>query len=270
MNERLILHQIGIDPYYKIWHTTNKNMIIYMHSDGGSVVCREHSYRIGRGVLCFVGAHKPHYTMPDDPSRYDRSKVFLSADDCNAVFSMLKNRKYFADTFGGNSFVYAEIPADERPAVEAVFCEIEQTDNDADCRDIALLASFMRLLVFIDQNKKESIIEPQTPIQRAIEYINRNIESDLRLEDIGKNAHVSKYYLCRQFKQLTGLTVMEYILQTRLIQAQTLLASDSAPIGEISDRCGFSSSSYFSRIFREKIGLSPSEFRNIKTEPHAE
>ena len=53
-----------------------------------------------------------------------------------------------------------------------------------------------------------------------------------------------------QFKQSTGITVMNYILKTRIISATNLLESTDLPIGEISEKCGFSSTAYFCRVFK--------------------
>ena len=67
MEERVLFHHIGKDRHFKVWHTLDTGMILYTYTEGGSIVCSEGSYPIHEGTLCFVGAGRYHYTMPDAP-----------------------------------------------------------------------------------------------------------------------------------------------------------------------------------------------------------
>ena len=93
------------------------------------------------------------------------------------------------------------------------------------------------------------------------EYINNHIHEDIRIDSICEAIHVSKYYFCKKFKQSTGITVMNYILKTRIISATNLLESTDLPIGEISEKCGFSSPSFFSQAFRKEHGVTPRQYQ---------
>ena len=95
----------------------------------------------------------------------------------------------------------------------------------------------------------------------AIEYINRHIFEHIGIDEICAAVHSSKYHFCRQFKNATGFTVMEYILKTRLILAKDMLLKNELTVSEISEKCGFSSVSYFSRVFRQEMGMSPLKYR---------
>ena len=89
MEEKINYHHRGRDPNFRIWHTLEESMIICTYSDGGSIVGGEKTYPIRRGTLCFVGARRYHYTMPDDPEVYDRSKIFISPDQLRRVIDLL-------------------------------------------------------------------------------------------------------------------------------------------------------------------------------------
>ena len=128
--------------------------------------------------------------------------------------------------------------------------------------DEALLSScFAELMIYLCRNTPESISTPTAGIHKAIQFINDNICESLTVDKICGAAHMSKYHFCRKFKNNTGLTVMEYILKTRLVMAKNILAKEKASVTEVSNRCGFSSVSYFSRIFKEQTGATPKEFR---------
>ena len=88
---------------------------------------------------------------------------------------------------------------------------------------------------------------------------------DICIDDICAAINSSKYHFCRQFKKHTGLTVMEYILKTRIILAKTELIKTNLSITEISERLGFSSVSYFCRAFKAESGLTPLQYRKSHT-----
>ena len=105
--------------------------------------------------------------------------------------------------------------------------------------------------------------EPNS-LQTVINFINQHISEDISIDKISEICYINKYYLCRLFKGKIGITVMDYIVQTRITMAKELLKKEDISVTQVSILCGFSSPSYFSRIFKEKTGLSPSAYRNQK------
>lgn len=260
MNEKIIYHELGKDSMFKTWHASNQPMFIYIYSDGGSIVCSEKAYPMKKGTLCFVGANKYHYTMPDNPENYDRSKIFVSSDKFNKIIDIIPYKSNFRN-FTDDSFVYAEIDEKEREMVEGIFKEMKMYENDKSYRDFILFSCCIRLLVMIDKYSLESTQSASGVMSKAIEYINNNIFTDIDIDKICSYIHMSKFHFCRQFKKRTGMTVMEYILKTRIVMAKNMLLKEDISVTEISNRCGFSSISYFSRIFKEETGVTPLNYR---------
>lgn len=81
------------------------------------------------------------------------------------------------------------------------------------------------------------------------------------LDDILKPFHFNKSYLCRRFRQYTGYTMTEYLNQIRLQQAAFQLQYTDNTILSICNNVGFSSVSYFNKIFKQTYGVSPKDFR---------
>lgn len=260
MNDEIYYRSEGYDEHYKVWHTSGKNMIIYMCSDGGSLVCAKKTFPIKRGALCFVGSDMYHYTMPDDPDKYVRSKLFVSNEEMRAMLSALIADGEESEHFDFESLIYAQVPPDEMAKVDALFCDVYRAAEGKHRRAVKL-GSFLRLLAFIEENKVESVSPEGNFMNYAIEYINAHIAEDISIADVCAAAHVSKYHFCREFKKRTGQTVMEYILATRIVLAKEMLLKSDYTVGEISERCGFSGISYFCRVFRQSVGKTPLEFR---------
>ena len=119
----------------------------------------------------------------------------------------------------------------------------------------------MKLLLYLNKYSVESILSTTGFMAKSMDYINKNISNEIRVDDICTAVGISKYHFCREFKKNTGLTVMKYILQTRIVLAKNDLLKTKLSITEISERNGFSSVSFFCRVFKEEEKLSPLQYR---------
>ncbi|MCH4039345.1 MAG: AraC family transcriptional regulator [Lachnospiraceae bacterium] len=104
--------------------------------------------------------------------------------------------------------------------------------------------------------------EESGPAREIILYLEDHFDQDLSLDDLGAHFHKTPEYLCTSFKSATGETIMHYLRRVRIHHARILLMEQpDAGIREISRRCGFSSVSYFGRVFREITGYTPQGYR---------
>ncbi len=257
MNHNEYFRETGKDALFKTWHASDRYMLIYMHSEGGSIVCSENIYPIQQGVLCLIGAGKYHYTMPDRPERYVRTKLFLAPDR----FQQILRIGALEESFGDTSLVYAQLDTNAQNAAIRIFEELETCDARSEGATAILTSAWLRLLVLLTQNAIENTVAVTGFLNHAMDYINRNILTEITMDDICAAAHMSKYYFCRKFKESTGMTVMEYILKTRIVLAKNMLLRETASVTEISERCCFSSISYFCRVFKEDTGCTPTAYR---------
>ncbi|MDD3153988.1 MAG: AraC family transcriptional regulator [Victivallaceae bacterium] len=95
-----------------------------------------------------------------------------------------------------------------------------------------------------------------------IDFVNRNYLHDINLAMIAEKQHLSEKYLSRFFRRETGTPLIRYINNLRVEKARRLLMEHREwNITEIASRCGFCDASYFTRVFRRTLHLSPSDFR---------
>lgn len=92
-------------------------------------------------------------------------------------------------------------------------------------------------------------------------YIRQHYSEGITIESISRSANVSQSECFRSFKKYTQKTPVTYLNEYRLAQAAKRLRESSASVTEISSACGFSHSSYFCKLFKEKYGISPKKFR---------
>lgn len=95
-------------------------------------------------------------------------------------------------------------------------------------------------------------------IKSAIAYIGDRLFEKLDLDSISSHVGVSKYHFSRQFKEITGVTVVEYINICRCKYAKQLI-KEGVPIAQAAEQSGFENMSYFTKTFKKYVGRLPSK-----------
>jgi len=99
-------------------------------------------------------------------------------------------------------------------------------------------------------------------ITSTVNYMNRNLEKKLDIDDLAARVYLSHTGLIWKFKKELDTTPSQYLNMLRLRNAKQLLLNHSYSITEISEMCGYSNPYYFTNIFHKYVGMSPTEFRN--------
>jgi AraC family transcriptional regulator len=98
---------------------------------------------------------------------------------------------------------------------------------------------------------------PQHKLRQAIDYIQEHLSDNISLEAIANHIDLSCYHFCRLFKQSTGFTPYQYVIQQRVERAKQLLKQRKMSISEIAIACGFSHQSHLNRHFKRLTGVTP-------------
>lgn len=110
-----------------------------------------------------------------------------------------------------------------------------------------------------------SITTPQeNRVSDIVSYINSNYSKQITLDELSKIFFINKYYLCHIFKEVTGMSITDFINRKRLAESKKLLKYTDYNITEISQMVGFNSVSRFISLFREKFEETPKSFRESK------
>ncbi|MBQ7900342.1 MAG: AraC family transcriptional regulator [Clostridia bacterium] len=121
-----------------------------------------------------------------------------------------------------------------------------------------LLVHFVRNPSFIHGKN-----ELDMGIAYVIDYINHHYAENITLEDMADVINVSPSYLSRKFKYISGMNLSEYVRDVRLKNAKIMLVETNDSILQISERCGFNDSNYFSYVFKKEEKMSPLRYRKI-------
>ena len=102
--------------------------------------------------------------------------------------------------------------------------------------------------------------EPDS-VANAKQFVQAHVDESITLEQVVQHVHVSRFYFCKLFKKVTGMTLTEYVARVRVEKAKALLGDPSRRISEVVFAAGFGSIPRFNSVFKQQVGMAPSEYR---------
>lgn len=141
--------------------------------------------------------------------------------------------------------------------------------DDNSQKDIMADFALKELLIRLMQTQARSMVEKnivknKSRIGFAVDYIRKNLHQKLSIESIAKMAYVSKSNFFRMFKDELGTSPNEFILRERISKAKELLKSRNS-IKETAFQTGFSDTNYFTRVFKQLVGVTPKSYQDKNT-----
>ena len=124
---------------------------------------------------------------------------------------------------------------------------------------------------YLARARQQKMLEPDTPedersyderlLQEVVDIVSRHIEDpEFSASVLCEESRYSSKQIYRKIKQLTGMSIVEFIRDTRLRRAAMYLAQGKFSVTEVMYKSGFTTASYFAKCFKEKYGVSPSEY----------
>jgi AraC family transcriptional regulator len=104
---------------------------------------------------------------------------------------------------------------------------------------------------------------PLCRLQRVTEYIQQNLDKDLRLAELAALVYMSPYHFARLFKCTTGVPPHRFVVRQRIARASAFLATPELSVAQISRMVGFRTPSHFATVFRRVTGVTPRRYRTV-------
>lgn len=128
-----------------------------------------------------------------------------------------------------------------------------------------LWLSGMREVIRQAGGKQQFSLEIRSSLDKAMILARQNISEPISTGEIAQLVNMSSSYFSQCFKQYTGKSFADYVRDTRIEQAKSFLHNTTRTIQWIAEQCGYNDEKYFSRLFREQVGMLPSEYRQKAT-----
>lgn len=174
-----------------------------------------------------------------------------------AVFTFIEN---FAETVLGELRDLSLVePMGENAIRERL---VEASDAAAGENELwRALDSFAQEIIHLFESTRDS--GQNRPVQLARQYIDAHFCEAMSLDDVAEAVHLNPRYLSRVFRQEAGLNYLDYVTAKRMEYASELLRKTTMSVADIAIKTGYQDVKYFTKLFRRKMGIRPSEYRRI-------
>ncbi len=249
------------NPFTEPEHYHDCHQILYIKKGMAEFTVSGRTRIVGEGCMMVISRYEHHFVkaISEDYQRYVL-KINPFSASVPAVFSLLFNRPKGFD----NLFDLIDFRQEAEYLLDRMILE-EVSKKPLGDEMLELLVTEFLICVYRRYPERFSALENSD--FAIVLQIQRRFEEDFKenysLGNIAKEYGISASSLSHKFKDVTGVSVMEYLKLCRIAGAKNYLATTAMSIGEIVEACGFGDASNFSRTFREQNGLSPKEFRRI-------
>jgi AraC-like DNA-binding protein len=260
-------------PYfYDSVHYHEECQLTYIIEGHGAVMVADKLEEFREGDVLVFGKNTPHvllhnkkYYEADSGMRARAISIFFSKDTFNHVFNQMPETARIEEFLEHAQFGIRIKNQETRRISE----DLKQMVKLSQVPRIIL---FMKILYIISKNPHFEYISSSIPhvsgrednlkLKKIFDYITKNFEKRITLEEIAGLINLTPTAFCRYFKLRTNKTFSQFLIEVRINQACKMLSNGNYNVTETFFSCGYNNSSNFHRHFRQHTGLTPSEYKD--------
>jgi AraC-like DNA-binding protein len=253
-----------------IFHSHTFYELYYFHEGRCNYLIGDQIYQLEPGDLILMYGMTLHCPKIDPAIPYVRSIVhfdpaivspFLELPHAVPVMQPFERFKNYRLCLRG----------ERKAEVESLLVKMAEHQSQGDEVGASrLILAFIDLLHFVYEQclqpmreKREFPSEKEKTVQSVIDLLEIAYgEDDLHMEQLQSELHLSKSYLAKIFKEVTGVTIFEYLYRKRINEAKIqFLLHPTLSVTEVCFRLGFKHLAHFSRLFKQHVGMSPEKYK---------
>lgn len=244
-----------VHPYHEIFYLVSGECTFFINHN---------IYKLTKGDLVMVPAGEIH------KSNYQGNGINDRIDICFRDNSLVWMKEIVGDETVKQCLTpgVISIPEKRRDYVEAIMNKMMFESEGQDILSPAFIRTgLVEFLLFIircqrfEENVIKEIDVDNKLMQEIATYIYNNYSRKISLDGMAQRFHISRSYLSKKFKAVTGFGFKEYIVNVRIKNACRMLLETNQSITDIAFECGFNDSNYFGDAFRHVKGMSPNKYR---------
>lgn len=259
-------------------HYHNSYEILFLVSGACNVFVKNRDYQLKQGDLLLINKYHIHKVIYVDKESFYHRYVTYFKDSFLQKFTAQKVLTDVISTLYQKTHPKITLDPSQIKTLTCLFKNILLEEKQKKINYQYLISSlFFEVLILIHRysqlnghhcsKKTHDQIESLSREETIIAFIDDNYNKSLSLDIIAKELSISKYYLSHYFKKKTGFTIIEFINNKRILEAQKLLTSSNYSITEVAYQVGFNNSTHFGRVFKELTSIPPSEYRVFAKKP---
>ena len=243
--------------YYFKWEfgrILNEFQVIYITGGNGVFENKHGQTIVEEGSIIFLFPNEWHRYKPNKETGWSEMYIGFNGKHISHFIDQLSLTKK-------NSVIKTGIKEQLINCFSSIF---ELAKNEQTNYQLIASGNLLRFLGMLDASIKEDDLSHDrvSNIISKIRYtIRENIEADLNMQELASEYNLSYSYFRKMFKKYTGISPKQYHLQLKIYRAKELLLTTDKSVKEICYDLGFQSTSYFSRIFKQKLGVAPTNLK---------
>ncbi|TBL78311.1 AraC family transcriptional regulator [Paenibacillus thalictri] len=256
-------------PIQGVFHSHNQYEVYYFHGGKCNYLIGDKIYVLAPGDLIILNGMTLHCANVDPDYEYRRSTIHFDPVYIRP-FLELTGAVNVLKPFQDLRNYRIQLRGQDKEEAERLLLNLSGFNRRKDLIDFnRFRLAFVDLLYFIYQfcqkpleEKQEFPTDKEKHVQDIISFVESHYGEDLHMEQLERELHLSKYYLSKIFKDVTGVTIFDYLYQLRINQAKILfLLYKDMSVTEVCYQVGFKHLAHFSRMFKTQVGNTPEKFR---------
>lgn len=252
-----------------------REILRHIHDEYEITLCKEGkmdyyindiTYNLDEGDIIFVNKKVPHSSFSHIGSHtavliFGNDQVI--DDDKDTLYEMMH-------PYNHSCFLFKKGTKENEEISSCILSAIKEREEKKPSYEMYIKSEVFKIFAIL--YRYNILTDPDTFIipskaERlfpAVDYINKNYDKDLDLDNISRIVNISRSHFCKLFKKTFNISFVDYITSTRIYNAEKLLLSSDKSIGQISEECGFATAEYFSKTFKKVKNCTPMEYRKHK------
>jgi len=250
------------------WHWHEEIQFSYILSGEMILSCMSKDFLLTAGDGIFINSNCAHMSRPTGPESARYLSVNIQPSLLTLFHGSVVEQKYF-------------LPYANHPKLQVIAFSAKQPEQKQFIEDLIqmfrlidraefgyeletygqLFHIWKQLLIMARTTSLPGVRLERQEAHAMMQYIQEHYMEPIRLEDLARHVHLSKGECSRIFKATYHTSIMAHVIDCRISKSIPLLSGTSLSVGEIALQCGFNSASYFTKAFREKVGIAPLQYR---------
>ncbi|WP_281388075.1 helix-turn-helix domain-containing protein [Puniceicoccus vermicola] len=227
-------------------HSHHCTELVYYAKGSGELVQNNNHYPYRQGQITVSPPNVPHSDIPHQDGR----QICVGISGCDSE-DLRPN-------------VWDNTPKTIGATFEQLLSELKGPPGDLKQRRLDLLSGWILVELQKIQREEHETSSLPHPVKTAREILDTRYHETLDLSDLAAEIYISADHLRHLFKQNLGESPLHYLIRKRLDVACELLTFTDLPVQEIAAQVGLENPYYFSRLFKKRLGKTPSEYRQEK------
>ena len=261
-----------IDFKIRFLHCHDGYEVLMMKRGNVCMQIEDRTITLQPGDIVLIPPYVFHFACQQSSDTYCRVVLNMKETVIQSLIARDESYRHITDVFYQTPDYHIHVNGSTLRQLIDIACALEAASGSkADAYGANILSkSLLSIILVILNRQAASSVAPILPQTQApsmpkvvtdvIHYVDQNLAGDLSVSGIAESVHLNSVYLTRLFRQYSGLSLQQYIIEKRLAEAKRMLRNGQSPT-DVCYACGFNNYSNFSRTFTNHVKISPRQYQ---------